>query len=446
LTAFAYPFFCTTLAARNPSSRMRTTGIALFLTFSLLVAVTAGCRKPDGNIGLALQPEAELLALTTDTLPLSIEMVPVDSLRTDKRSRLLLGSTIDPVSGLTEAWFSTELRLSQTSIDFGDNPVCDSVVFTLKHNAPSYGLIMDQQIKVEQLTDTLVFDTAYYANNRQQTTGINLVDATRQPVQMHPSNPLLIGSDTLSAQVRIMLQTSFGQSILDADTTVFSSNVEWRKWFKGLRVRSQSGGGGIVSLEPNVGVSYLRIHYHNTTDTTSYDLLINSNSTRVTHFRHVWPEPYAELNDSNVVEGTDQVVLLGCAGSYLRMNLSGLDTLDLPEGAVINRAQITLPVDMSPTKLSRPSFLTAFLKNEGGGIELTPEATSPGVAYNGAFDPELEAYVINMPVYAQRRLNGEDNRPYVYLYSELSSVALEQVVFNTPLAATPAQLVVTWSQ
>jgi len=51
-----------------------------------------------------------------------------------------------------------------------------------------------------------------------------------------------------------------------------------------------------------------------------------------------------------------------------------------------------------------------------------------------------------MPVYAQRRLNGEDNRPYVYLYSELSSVALEQVVFNTPLAATPAQLVVTWSQ
>jgi len=130
----------------------------------------------------------------------------------------------------------------------------------------------------------------------------------------------------------------------------------------------------------------------------------------------------------------------------MRLDLLGIDSLDLPEGAVINRAEITLPVDPSASKLSKPNFLTAFLRREAGGIELTPEATSPGVAYDGGFNPETNAYTINMPVYTQRRLNGEEVRPYVYLYSELSSVALEQVVFNGPLSETPAQFVVTWSQ
>jgi hypothetical protein len=425
---------------------MRNTGKCFILGLSLITLSFVGCRKPDSNIGLALQPEEELLALNTDTLPFSLSMVPVDSLRTDERSRLLLGSTIDPISGFSEAWFSAELRLSQTSIDFGDNPICDSVVFTLKHNGPSYGLSFDQQLRVNQLADTMSVDSAYYGQSRLDIVEENLVDPSRQPVQMHPTNPVYNGGDTLGAQVRIMLKPSFGQEILNADTTVFSSNDEWRKWFKGLAVRSESGGGGIVSLEPNVGVSYLRIHYHNSTDTTSYDLVMNSNAARVTHFRHVWPEPYTALNDSLPAEGTDQVVLLGTAGSYLRLNLFGIDELNLPEGAVVNRAEILLPVNEGVSKLSQPNFLTAFLRRESGGIELTPEATSPGVAYDGSYNPATNAYAINMPVYTQRRLNGEETRPYVYLYSELSSVAMEQVVLSGPYAETPAQFVVTWSQ
>lgn len=425
---------------------MRYSLLVSFLFLTVCSCIVGGCRKPEGNLGLALQPEEERLALQTDTLPFSVAMVPVDSLRTDERSRLLLGNTIDPISGITKAWFSSEFRLSQASIDFGNLPVCDSVVLVLKHNAPGYGLNFDQQLRVEQLIDTLSFDSAYYANDRIPTTGINLVDPLRQPVQMHPINPLYLGSDTLTAQVRIVLQSSFGQSILEADTTVFSSNAEWRKWFKGLSVQSESGGGGIVSLEPNAGVSYLRIHYHNESDTTTYDLVMNSNAARATHFSHSWPAPYTNLNDSLPVTGTAQAVLLGGGGSYLRIDLSGLDSLDAPEGAVINRAEVTLPVDLSPSKLDRSTFLTAFLKRDSGGIELAPEATSPGVAYDGNFNSERGSYVLNLPIYAQRRLNGEETRKYIYLYSELSSVALEQIVFNTPESSPAAQLVVTWSR
>ena len=196
---------------------MRNTGKCFILGLSLITLSFVGCRKPDSNIGLALQPEEELLALNTDTLPFSLSMVPVDSLRTDERSRLLLGSTIDPISGFSEAWFSAELRLSQTSIDFGDNPICDSVVFTLKHNGPSYGLSFDQQLRVNQLADTMSVDSAYYGQSRLDIVEENLVDPSRQPVQMHPTNPVYNGADTLGAQVRIMLKPSFGQEILNAD-------------------------------------------------------------------------------------------------------------------------------------------------------------------------------------------------------------------------------------
>ena len=416
--------------------------------FLFLVALLSliGCRKPDSDLGLGLQPEGELLDLRTDTLSFSVEMVPVDSLRTDERSRLLLGNTLDPISGLTSAFFSTELRLSQTSIDFGTDPVCDSVIFTLRFNGPAYGFNFDQCLSVEQLADTLSIDSAYYARDLPATVPVNLAIPEGQPVQMHPSQSVIVGSDTLSARVHIPLDPGFGQSLIDADSSVYATNEAWRAHFKGLQVRSQSGGGGIVCLEPNAGISYMTLHYHNTEDTTSYNFIINSNAARVGHFQHSWPPEFGRLNDSLATEIAERVALVGAAGSYLRLDLSGLDSLDAADGTIINRAEIVLPVEDLPSKLPRPSTLTAFMKGINGGLELTPEAAAPGVTFGGTFDPERNAYVLNLPVYAQRRLNGEETRPYVYLYSELSSVALEQVVFYTTISSPDAAFIVTRSE
>ena len=417
-------------------------------SFLFLVAVLslAGCRKPDSDLGLGLQPEGELLDLRTDTLSFSVEMVPVDSLRTDERSRLLLGNTLDPVSGLTSAFFSTELRLSQTSIDFGTDPVCDSVIFTLRFNGPAYGLNLDQYLRVEQLADTLSIDSAYYARDLPATVPVNLAIPEGQPVQMHPSQSGIIGSETLSARVHIPLDPAFGQSLIDSDSSVYATNEAWRAHFKGLQVRSQSGGGGIVCLEPNAGISYMTLHYHNTEETTSYNFIINSNAARGSHFQHSWPPEFGRLNDSLATDMAERVALVGAAGSYLRLDLSGLDSLNAADGTVINRAEIVLPVEDLPSKLPRPATLTAFMKGVNGGLELTPEAGSPGVTYGGTFDPDRNAYVLNLPVYAQQRLNGEETRPYVYLYSELSSVALEQVVFRTTISSPDAAFIVTRSE
>lgn len=411
----------------------------------VLSTLTTGCRKPDGNLGLGLQPDGEILDLFSDTLAFSLDMVPVDSLRSDERSRLLLGNLIDPISGRTSAFFSTELRLSQTSIDFGTNAVCDSVEFVLRFNGPAYGFNQPQYLVVEQLADTLSIDSVYYTIDRPETVPGNLVVPSAQPVQMHPLESVYVGDDTLSPQVRILLDPLFGQGLMDADTAVFASNDAWRAHFRGLQVRSESIGG-IVSLEPNSGVSFLRLHYHNDEDTTTYSFVVNSNAARVSQFEHSWPSEFAPLNDSLATSETERVVLSGCAGSYLRLDLTGLDSLDAPDGAVINRAEVVLPVNGELSKFPQPGTLTTFLKSETGGLELAPEAAAAGVTYGGTYDETRNAYILNLPVYAQRRLNGVESRPYVYLYSELSSVALEQVAFDTPVATANASFVVTWSQ
>ena len=111
---------------------MRMRPFRVFVLSLVLLALHSGCRKPDSDLGLGLQPEGELLDLRHDTLGFSIEMVLADSLRTDERSRLLLGNLFDPISGMTKASFSTEMRLSETNKDFGVNPICDSIYLSYR--------------------------------------------------------------------------------------------------------------------------------------------------------------------------------------------------------------------------------------------------------------------------------------------------------------------------
>ncbi|MDG1381881.1 MAG: DUF4270 family protein [Flavobacteriales bacterium] len=425
---------------------MRMRPFRVFVLSLVLLALHSGCRKPDSDLGLGLQPEGELLDLRHDTLGFSIEMVLADSLRTDERSRLLLGNLFDPISGMTKASFSTEMRLSETNKDFGVNPICDSIYLSFRFSGPAYGRIDDQYMVVEQLMDTVSYDSAYYSFDIPATIPGNLVLPESQPIQVHPLQSVFVGNDTLSPQVRIPLISSYGQSILDADTSVFDNNANWKAWFKGLQIKSGSGGGGIVCLEPTTGISVMRLHYHNTTDTASYDFVINANAARIGHFQHIWPPEFDALNDSLATQDAPRVALVGGASSYLRVDLSGLDTLNAPEGAVVNRAELVLPLNSALSKLPRPSILTAFLKRESGGLELAPEATSPGITYGGVYDAARDAYVLNLPLYAQRRLNGEEARPDLYLYSEISSVAIEQAVFDTPIASSNASFVVTWSE
>ena len=103
------------------------------LAFGCLLALLTGCTKPETDIGLGLQPASELLdAVTVDTVTVRMVTVLEDSLQTDELSTGLIGSLRIPGLSSFNASLATQLRLSATDVNFGDNAVADSMHLLLR--------------------------------------------------------------------------------------------------------------------------------------------------------------------------------------------------------------------------------------------------------------------------------------------------------------------------
>jgi len=101
-----------------------------FLLFFLSVVIFS-CHKDPTRIGLELQPsEDQMNVYMSDTTTIIAHSMLYDSVRTDETSVTMLGSYFDPVFGSSTVSLYTQLMLSSTSVNFGDNPVLDSIIFS----------------------------------------------------------------------------------------------------------------------------------------------------------------------------------------------------------------------------------------------------------------------------------------------------------------------------
>ena len=207
-------------------------------------AVLTGCKKPTTDIGLEFAQEDLLSLNQTDTLALSFETVREDSLETSHLSTAVLGNMEHPFFGMHQGSFAAQLRLSAPDIDFGPNPVVDSIYLSLHYSGDQYGQLSPQNIHVEALVDTLSLDSDYYSNASLATTEINLADPAFQPVVLNPGEILYFNSDTVAPEVLVYLDNAFGQSLLDADSSVYDSNQDWREYFPGLLIAPDPNGPG----------------------------------------------------------------------------------------------------------------------------------------------------------------------------------------------------------
>lgn len=111
---------------------LRRAGIAL-LSGGLLIMSLNGCKNSD-EIGLNLTPPGERFQYVVDsTAVVTASTILQDSLTTEKRATSLLGCMNDPIFGRSTASLMTQLRLSSNEVDFGVNPLIDSVVVLLKY-------------------------------------------------------------------------------------------------------------------------------------------------------------------------------------------------------------------------------------------------------------------------------------------------------------------------
>jgi len=429
------------------------------------IAVLAGCKKPDTEIGLEYAEE-DLLGLNqTDTIELSFETIREDSLETSHLSTAVLGNMEHPFFGMHQAGFAAQLRLSAPDIDFGENALVDSVYITLRYTGDQYGILSPQNLHVFELADSLTLDSNYFSNQTFATLGDPLEDNAFQPVILNPSETLYFGEDTVAPEVRIYLTNIFGQRLLDVESEVYASNQSWSEYFKGILILPDVNGPGqgAVGIDLVSGVSRMRLHYHNDTDSAAvFDYSINALSPRSNVFAHQWYPPFQALDEAYItaLDGSQKAGVFSGAGLKTRLTFPGLVDWNAERGPnrAIHKAELWLPVDpaYNNPRYPIPTQLFILSENEDGEPISTPDQTSIGLTINGNFDAANSAYRFNISQTFQQMLNGSFPSDKLYVVASRAGISLQGVVLNGPDVEpassdtsgwTPnARIVVTWSE
>ena len=221
----------------NKSLKNWRTVSKLSATFLLSIIALSSCKKEDSAVGGNLDPNG-LNVFTTDTFTVKTYSEVIDSITSDETSVSLIGAYNDPEFGIVDCGVATQIRLSSESPNFGTVTSVDSVVLSFAFTSIKYyGNVKNMTFEVFEITDNLVRDDQdYYTFTPINPTGPNLVLSGTETILPKPYAKVKVGNDTLSPQLRLNLDPTFGQTLID-NVAQMSSNDAFTSYFKGLYIK-----------------------------------------------------------------------------------------------------------------------------------------------------------------------------------------------------------------
>ncbi len=375
--------------------------IKTLLIIILSAVVFSGCKKTEGvGLDVIADPKDALDVGYFEGFRLSTYSTPIDSVPTKNLIAVLLGSISDATFGVSSTGFYTQIRLSNNNISFGDNPVCDSIVLTLEY-AGFYGDSTSvQHLKVFEMDEPIVDDTAYYSNDIFAVKSPALFDAD---YEFNLKDSIDIFGTQVRPHIRLYLDNSFGDKILDkSGSTELSNNEEFNNFINGLAVMSDNvamdGGQATVNLLSSL--SALTLYYHNDEDTTYEVFVINGNCDRVSHFEHDYasasPNFISQVMNGDTTSGQQEYFLNGLASSRGNITILDLDSIIDNGPYAVHMAELILPASPNNNSLATPGQITiAGINSEGKNIYLIE--TAEGSAFlGGAYDDVNKEYIFNI--------------------------------------------------
>lgn len=428
----------------------RSVRAAIFLP---LILALAYCKRPEQDLGLDLQPEGDLLnVLHADTFTLRAFTLVEDSLRSDELSQSLLGNTVDSETGQIQASFYAQLRLNAPSVNFGTNPVCDSIILALKYTGQSWGALLPQSFSVYELDDALDPQDNYFTNQAFAVAGENLVMPGTGPLETNLTKRPVVGIDTVNPQLRIPLDTEFGERLINAGSTVFASNNDWLQYFKGIHVFSNTPNAAVINFDLVDVESRMRLYYHNDADTLFFDFVINSNSARSNRYSHAFGGLLAGLTSQNPISGQERTWVQGGARLKTRIELPYLMELNKHPQRVINKAELILPVTNPPnSRTPNVPLLFVLTENAEGNAVGLPGQLSSTIDIGGNYEPFANRYRFNITRWMQEYLNGNMAVNFLNIVSSNGGITVGRIGLNGPEASTDdleknMRLVITYTQ
>jgi len=422
-------------------------GLALFIF---------ACEDPS-ELGLDLNPENGVFVAKYQEIPLDNSVVLYEDILSDNSTRidssdrlvaggrLLTGSFANLNFGKTKTTSYASLKLG--SVGFSNdttNFVFDSLVFKIKVDY-AYGnnQVGNKRIFIHELSDSLKLDTLYLTKN---TTPYH--DDLLGEFNFDLSGQDTVWVDTvLSTKLSDELGIRFLEEARDHDTT-FLNNDEFGKFFNGFAFVSDETNDMITGIIPEHEFTFLRMHFHNATDTSSLDFVfqdldtIGGNSTKyynnIALDRSGTPLEGIQEYYTEFQTGDDLSYIQASTGVFTKINLQPyLDFIDTIDHMVINRAEIVIPVEtyIANTIPSSPMDLYVIDQNNRFVEEFVATRPHPVYSTIGRIsfikdkNENTGSYISTLTEYVQVLTDGNEEDMHTNLF--LGQASLWNSVLST---------------
>jgi hypothetical protein len=347
--------------------------------------VLLACEKSNNELGLeqVIGDQATLadtsLEVLTYTLSIDSTLValPYESqeLIGGYVGNRLVGSLVDPNFGRTASALTAEMLLTTVNIDFGSNPLVDSVGLYLRYDGVYGDTSSPMSFEVHQLSERLSRDTTFYSSYRAQTDQLISLPNNIVP---RPNSNVTIGGVLTTPTLGIPLNPSFFQQnfadVGDGSFAAFSSQEDFLDYFKGIHVSTTTESGAILYFDLSSSNSVIRIYYHNDeADSLSVSLNFSQGGDvlpmHFSEFDHDFDSYPTGFDLSNVdsVSGEENVFVQSMGGVVTILEIPGLANLT-NQGILINQATLEITKKPGAGATSPPPSRLELrtLSDEGG--------------------------------------------------------------------------------
>ena len=397
--------------------------------FLLFISLFFYSCDESSQLGLEVQPSSDKIEIFNASLNQNssnpsfiLSTESVDSLRSDEPSSLLLGAIDDPIFGENFGAFITNLSLSQSNIDIGNNPVVDSVVMSYSYSG-YYGDLASLTDIAVNYTDLLIFKDSVYFSNHQFNNSAGgsedlLIDFT-------------ISSDTSTSPIfKMNLENSLGQQILDLGNNGLIDNETFQSNFGLLWFNSYSPQpNAIIYLNPSGSNSELKIYYHNDdADSLHLDFVLDGECTRINLFNE---KPISNLP----IDGSKSYVQ-SMAGFQTKIELQNIDIIDsLLKNKAINKVILSFNVTDDSEYISHENLSLVRVDSSGNNVFLK-DLTVEGASHFGG-ELESSSYEFNITRFLSSYLNDETYTDELYILASGGVInANRTVIDNNSLLIT----------
>ena len=382
----------------------------------LLILALFSCKKDPYELGIDLLPPSDTLNVrTTDTCTVEAFSVRQDSTRSDKTGSLIMGSMMDPVFGSTTSSFYTQVRLESEGVDFGQHPVLDSIVLMLFYNGYYGDTLTRQNVKVYEISQDFVYDSAHFSN---QQIGIYPTLLADQDFVPNITDSVKVYKTKMAPHLRINLNklTNYlGNKILYAPSGVLASNSSFIKFMKGLYVNSTpvSSQGALLNFSITSGASKLVVFFHNgddpNNDSLSYNMLLNESCARFEHVEHnnyldASQDLKRQILNHDSAQGARQLFLQGMGGVKVKVKFPFMKNFGHGKIIAINDGILELKNQETDTIYSPPPSLSLVRQDSIGRIGYLIDENEGSAYFGGTYNETTRSYFFRLTRHMQKVL------------------------------------------